>query len=60
MRCPQNRNNRRRNKRPNIGLILAVTAFLGAVMCLSFFSLRVMLFVIAILLIVLGIFLLKL
>lgn len=60
MRCPPNRNNRRRNKRPNIGIILAAAAFLGALMCLSFFSLRVMLFVIAVLLIVLGIFLLKL
>ncbi len=51
---------RRRNKHHGIGAALAVAAFLGAVMCLSFFSLRVMLFVIAVLLIVLGIFLLKL
>ncbi|MDE7228893.1 MAG: hypothetical protein K2N56_00300 [Oscillospiraceae bacterium] len=55
MRCPR----KRRNKHHNIGPLLAAAAFLGAVMCLSFFSLRVMLFVIAILLIVLGIFLLK-
>lgn len=40
--------------------LLAAAAFLGAIMCLSFFSLKVMLFVIAVLLIVLGICLLKL
>ena len=56
MRCHK----KRRNKRPGIGFALALAAFLGAIMCLSFFSLRVMLFVIAVLLIVLGIFLLKL
>ncbi|MBD5129462.1 MAG: hypothetical protein HDT43_06010 [Ruminococcaceae bacterium] len=50
---------KRRRKRC-AGLVLAVAAFLGALMCLSFFSLKVMLFVIAVLLIVLGIFLLKL
>lgn len=55
MRHPKKRKNRR-----GIGLALAIAAFLGALMCLSFFSLRVMLFVIAVLLIVLGIFLLKL
>lgn len=60
MRCPPNRNKGRKHKHPGTGIILALAAFLGAVMCLSFFSLRVMLFVIAILLIVLGIFLLKL
>ena len=54
------RHPRRRKNKHCIGLVLAVAAFLGAVMCLSFFSLRVMLFVIAVLLIVLGIFLLKL
>lgn len=42
------------------GIVLAIAAFLGAIMCLSFFSFKVMLFVIAILLIVLGIFLLRL
>mgnify|MGYP006907952243 FL=1 len=41
------------------GACLAAAAFLGAVMCISLFSLKVMLFVIAILLIVLGIFLLR-
>lgn len=51
---------RRKNKHCNFGWALALAAFIGAIMCLSFFSLRVMLFVIAILLIVLGIFLLKL
>ena len=54
MRCPKKRKHKR-----GIGLALAVAAFIGAIMCLSFFSLRVMLFVIAVLLIVLGIFLLK-
>ncbi|MDE7362438.1 MAG: hypothetical protein K2N38_10950 [Oscillospiraceae bacterium] len=53
---------RRRKRRcgAGTGLVLAIAAFLGAIMCLSFFSIKVMLFVIAILLIVLGIFLLKL
>lgn len=60
MRCSQKPNRKRPHKHPGVGLILAIAAFLGAVMCLSFFSLRVMLFVIAVLLIVLGIFLLKL
>lgn len=60
MRCSQRPNRKRPHKHPSVGLILAAAAFLGAVMCLSFFSLRVMLFVIAVLLIVLGIFLLKL
>ena len=54
------RHPKKRKNKCGIGLALAVAAFLGAVMCLSFFSLRVMLFVIAVLLIVLGIFLLKL
>ncbi len=50
---------RRRGKRcPRAAF--AAAAFLGAIMCLSFFSLKVMLFVIAVLLIVLGICLLKL
>ncbi|MCM1166553.1 MAG: hypothetical protein NC299_00935 [Lachnospiraceae bacterium] len=53
---------KRRRKRcgAGAGAVLAIAAFLGAVMCLSFFSLKVMLFVIAVLLIVLGIFLLRL
>ncbi|MBD5384379.1 MAG: hypothetical protein HDR72_05215 [Ruminococcaceae bacterium] len=53
---------KRRKKRcgAGVGVVLAIAAFLGALMCLSFFSLKVMLFVIAVLLIVLGIFLLKL
>lgn len=60
MRCNPRSNRKRPHKHPSAGLFLAIAAFLGAVMCLSFFSLRVMLFVIAVLLIVLGIFLLKL
>lgn len=51
---------RRKRGRCGLGAVLAIAAFLGAVMCLSFFSIKVMLFVIAVLLIVLGIFLLKL
>ena len=39
--------------------VLAIVAFLGALMCISFFSVKVLLFTVAILLIVLGIFLLK-
>lgn len=42
------------------GAFLAIAAFLGAVMCISFFSLKVLLFSIAVLFIVLGIFLLRL
>lgn len=49
----------RRHNRSKAGLCLAAAAFLGAIMCISFFSLKVMLFVIAVLLIVLGIFLLR-
>lgn len=51
---------RRRRKKCGVGAVLAIAAFLGALMCLSFFSFKVMLFVIAVLLIVLGIFLLRL
>ncbi len=54
------RKNRRRRKNCGFGIVLAVAAFLGAVMCISFFSLKVLLFVVAFLLIIIGIFLLKL
>ncbi len=57
MRCPKKRKHSGGGK---IKLALAAAAFLGAILCFSFFSYKVMLFVIAILLIVLGIFLLKL
>ncbi len=57
MRCPKKRKHKNNGKLP---LILAAAAFLGAIMCISFFSFKVMLFIIAILLIVLGLFLLKL
>ena len=50
---------RKRKNRCGIGVILAVAAFLGALMCISFFSLKVLLFVVAILLIIIGIFLLR-
>ncbi len=49
----------RRKRRCGIGAALAVAAFFGAVMCISFFSLKVLLFAVAFLLIVIGIFLLK-
>lgn len=58
MRGPRRR--KRRRCGAGTGLALAIAAFLGALMCLSFFSFKVMLFVIAVLLIVLGIFLLRL
>lgn len=57
MRCPKKRKHSGGGK---IKLALAAAAFLGAILCFSFFSFKVMLFIIAILLIVLGIFLLKL
>ncbi len=43
-----------------IGAVLAIVAFLGALMCVSFFSIKVLLLVVAVLLIVIGIFLLRL
>ncbi len=53
---------RRPPKRRNPGacVILGIAALCGAVLCISFFSVKAMLFTIAILLIVLGIFLLRL
>ena len=41
------------------GAVLAAAAFFGAVMCISFFSVKVLLFAVAALLIIIGIFLLK-
>ena len=49
----------RNNNRCPIGAILAAAAFLGALMCVSFFSLKVLLITVAVLLIIIGIFLLK-
>ncbi|MGN0680019.1 MAG: hypothetical protein ACI4JS_10180 [Oscillospiraceae bacterium] len=49
---------RRRN--PRCCAILGIAALVGAIICMSFFSLKAMLFTIAVLLIVLGIFLLRL
>ncbi|MCH5203342.1 MAG: hypothetical protein J1F03_01275 [Oscillospiraceae bacterium] len=57
MRCPKKR---KRKNGVKTAAILAVAAFVGAILCISLFSFKVMLFIIAILLIVLGIFLLKL
>ncbi len=50
---------RKRKNRGGICVILAVAAFFGAIMCISFFSLKVLLFAVAVLLIVIGIFLLR-
>ncbi len=49
----------RRRKHGGICAALAVAAFFGAVMCISFFSIKVLLCAVAVLFIVLGIFLLK-
>ncbi len=54
---------RKRRKRSNGAgkcAVLAVAAFFGAVMCISFFSVKVLLFAVAVLFIVIGIFLLRL
>ncbi len=53
------RPSRRRGGCCKIGVVLALAAFLGALMCLSFFSVKFLIFAVAVLLIVLGIFLLK-
>lgn len=52
--------NRRKRRHCGIGAALALAAFCGAVMCVSFFSVKVLLFAVAVLLIILGVFLLKL
>ena len=49
----------KRKRRCGLDAALAVAAFFGAVMCISFFSLKVLLFAVAFLLIVIGVFLLK-
>lgn len=51
---------KKRRRSCGTGIVLAVAAFLGALMCVSFFSLKVLLFAVAFILIVIGIFLLKL
>ncbi len=43
-----------------IGLILGAVAFFGALLCLSFFSVKFLVFALAVLLIVLGVFLIRL
>lgn len=50
---------RPKRKRCVTGAVLAAAAFFGAVMCISFFSVKVLLFAVAALLIIIGIFLLK-
>ncbi|MBQ8193839.1 MAG: hypothetical protein IJZ47_00605 [Oscillospiraceae bacterium] len=53
---------RRPNKRRGGGIccLLAVAAFFGAVMCISFFSVKFLLCAVAVIFIVLGIFLIRL
>ena len=48
-----------KRKRCVTGAVLAAAAFFGAIMCISFFSVKVLLFAVAALLIIIGIFLLK-
>ncbi len=55
MKRPRKRKNHRGS-----GGMLAILAFFGAIMCISFFSLKALLFAVALLLIVIGIFLLRL
>lgn len=53
---------RQRKKRNGNGIcaLLAVAAFFGAIMCISFFSVKFLLFAVAALFIILGIFLIRL
>ena len=53
---------RRPKRRHNCGggTLLALAAFFGAVMCISFFSVKVLLFAVAVIFIVLGLFLIRL
>lgn len=53
------RHRRRRHRHGGFAGVLAAAAFLAALMCISFFSLKVLLFTVAAVLIVSGIFLLK-
>lgn len=50
---------RKRRRNCGTGALLAVAAFLAALMCISFFSLKVLLFTVAAVLIISGIFLMK-
>ena len=50
---------RKKGGKCGAGAVLAIVAFLGALMCVSFFSVKLLLIVVAVLLIVIGIFLLK-
>ena len=49
----------KKGKSCGIGAVLAIVAFLGALMCVSFFSVKVLLLFVAVLLIVIGIYLLR-
>ena len=50
----------KRGRGCGIGTILALMAFFGAVMCISFFSIKILLAAVAVVFIVLGLFLIKL
>ncbi|MBS7369211.1 MAG: hypothetical protein KIG62_03555 [Oscillospiraceae bacterium] len=50
----------KRRRGCGIGFVLALAAFFGAIMCMSVFSLKILLISLAVLLIALGIFLLRL
>lgn len=61
MRCSRKPKKRPPSHHPDgIVIVIAVFAFLGAAMCISVFSLKAMLFILALLLIGIGVFLLKL
>lgn len=49
----------KRRRKCGYGIILAVAAFLAALMCISFFSIKVLLFTVAAVLVISGIFLMK-
>ncbi len=51
---------RRRKNRGGRCATLALIAFFGALMCIAFFSLKFLLFVVALLFIILGLFLIRL
>lgn len=51
---------KKRNRGCSAGVLLAIAAFLGALMCISFFSVKVLLAAVAVLLIIIGVFLLRL
>lgn len=47
-------------RKSGAGASMALIAFLGALMCIAFFSVKILLFIVAVLLIILGLFLIRL